>query len=223
MILRKSFPIYKNLSEMKKIILKIVGTLFIIGMIFDCCNYITKTEQSESITIDEAIKNYDFQTCNEMLTDIYNRYVDSPRSYEIADTYIPHAIKVLKAEGSYLIDIDNADAEKLFLLCLNDVIANIGGFRPEEKKTESHDYNNTQYKACITPLNGCLLALIREALIKDNLSFAEKITPFIQVNIKSNVKNESTFGGDYTYTFDYSDQQTAQKLIKEYKSKNKKN
>lgn len=103
---------------MKKIILKIVGTLFIIGMIFDCCNYITKTEQSESITIDEAIKNYDFQTCNEMLTDIYNRYVDSPRSYEIADTYIPHAIKVLKAEGSYLIDIDNADAEKLFYYVL---------------------------------------------------------------------------------------------------------
>lgn len=208
---------------MKKFILYALAILLFIGLMQECfnsCSGDDEKNESEPETIDEAIKANDFQACNEMLTYVYDRYVDSPRSYEIADRYIPRAIKVLKAEGSYLIDVDDTDAEKLFLLCLNDVIFKIGGFTPKEKQTESSDYDNDQYKECTTPLNACLLALIRESLIKDNLSFAEKIVPYIQIGINKSVKNEHFTGGDYTYKFDYTEQKTAKKLISDYKAKN---
>lgn len=209
---------------MKKMILYALAILLFLGMMQECINNYNSgdnTNKSRTSTIEEAIKNNDFQTCNELLVSVYNDWVDSPRSGNISNKYIPQAIKVLKAEGTYLIDIGDTEAEKLFLLCLNDVIFNFGGFTPQEKNTESYDYDNQEYEACVTPLNSCLLALIRESLIKENLSFAEKIVPYIQVNIKESVKNENFTGGDYTYTFDYTAQQTAKKLISDYKSKNK--
>lgn len=210
---------------MKKFILYALAIILFMGLMQECFNSCggddERKESGPETTIEEAIKANDFQACNEMLTYVYDSYVDSPRSGEISRTYIPKAIKVLKAEGSYLIDVEDTDAEKLFLLCLNDVIFKIGGFTPKEKKTESYDYDNQQYKKCVTPLNACLLALIRESLIKENLSFAEKIVPYIQKNIIEEVKNEQTFGGDYTYKFDNTDQNEAKKLISDYKAKNK--
>lgn len=209
---------------MKKFILYALAIILFMCLMQECLNGCSGDDENSELeyeTIEEAIKANDFQACNEMLTYVYDSYVDSPRSYEISRTYIPKAIKVLKAEGSYLIDVDDTDAEKLFLLCLNDVIFKIGGFTPKEKKTESSDYDNQEYKECVTPLNACLLALIRESLIKENLSFAEKIVPYIQKNIIEEVKNERTFGGDYTYKFDNTDQNEAKKLISDYKAKNK--
>lgn len=43
--------------------------------------------------------------------------------------------------------------------------------------------------SCATSLNGCLITIIKEALIKDNLSFAEKVEKLVLVSIKAD-KNE---------------------------------
>lgn len=209
---------------MKKTILTIFAIFCIIGMIQEC-SYSGDENNNGPSTIREAIIANDFEACNRMLEDLYNYKVigDAPfaGTSMIYDEYIPQAIQVLKAEASYLMDIQSPDAERLFMLCLNDVIGKLGEFRYGEKKTKGFDYNNDQYMSCATSLNGCLLSIIREALIKDNLSFAEKIEKMVLVSIKADKKTNGTFKeDDYTYTFDHSAQKTAKELIRDYKVRN---
>lgn len=209
---------------MKKTILTIFAIFCIIGMIQECSCSGDENNNGPS-TIREAIIANDFEACNRMLEDLYNYKVigDAPfaGTSMIYDEYIPQAIQVLKAEASYLMDIQSPDAERLFMLCLNDVIGKLGEFRYGEKKTKGSDYNNDQYMSCATSLNGCLLSIIREALIKDNLSFAEKIEKMVLVSIKADKKTNGTFEeDDYTYTFDHSAQKTAKELIRDYKARN---
>lgn len=209
---------------MKKTILTIFAIFCIIGMIQECSCSGDENNNGPS-TIREAIIANDFEACNRMLEDLYNYKVigDAPfaGTSMIYDEYIPQAIQVLKAEASYLMDIQSPDAERLFMLCLNDVIGKLGEFRYGEKKTKGFDYNNDQYMSCATSLNGCLLSIIREALIKDNLSFAEKIEKMVLVSIKADKKTNGTFEeDDYTYTFDHSAQKTAKEFIRDYKVRN---
>lgn len=212
---------------MKKTILTIFAILCVISMIQECSCGGKKNDNANQgpATIREAIITNDFEACNRMLEDLYNYKVigDAPfaGTSMIYDEYIPQAIQVLKAEASYLMDIQSPDAERLFMLCLNDVIGKLGEFRYGEKKTKGFDYNNDQYMSCATSLNGCLLSIIREALIKDNLSFAEKIEKMVLVSIKADKKTNGTFEeDDYTYTFDHSAQKTAKELIRDYKVRN---
>lgn len=201
---------------MKKAILTIFAIFCIIGMIQECSCSGDENNNGPS-TIREAIIANDFEACNRILEYIYyNRVIEHEQLYSIADEYIPRAIQVLKAEASYLMDAQNSDAERLFMLCFNDVSGKLGVFRYGEKNTHKNDYDNEQYMECVTPLNGCLLSIIREALIKDNLSFAEKVEKLVLVNIK----NSSTSEKNYIYTFDHSAQKTAKELIRDYKAKN---
>ncbi len=211
---------------MKKFILYALAILLFIGLMQGCFNSCSSDDTSESnnkpTTIREAIIANDFETCNRMLENIYTNLVN--RGYErisLDDEYIPKAIQVLKAEASYLMDVQNSEAEKLFMLCFNDVSGKLGVFNYGERKTKGSDFDNDIYMACATPLNGCLLSILKEALIKDNISFAEKVEKLILINIKEKVKKNGTFeDDDYTYTLDKSAQETAKGLIKDYKAKN---
>lgn len=214
---------------MKKIILYGLAILFFIGMVQECFNSCSGDDSDESkpTTIREAIIANDFEACNRMLENIYNNTVigEGRRgitgTFNIADEYIPKAIQVLKAEASYLMDVQNSDAEKLFMLCFNDISGKLGVFNYGERKTKGLDYDNDQYMSCVTPLNGCLLSILKEALIKENLSFAEKVEKLILINIKEQVKKNGAFeDNDYTYTLDKSAQETAKELINDYKVKN---
>ena len=200
---------------MKKAILTIFPIFCIIGMIQECSCSGDENNNGPS-TIREAIIANDFEACNRMLENIYYNTVVNGSSYNIAERYIPQAIQVLKAEASYLMDAQNSDAERLFMLCFNDVSGKLGELRYGEKNTHKQDYDNEEYMECVTPLNGCLLSIIREALIKDNLSFAEKVEKLVLVNIK----NSSTSEENYIYTFDHSAQKTAKELIRDYKTRN---
>lgn len=205
---------------MKKTILTIFAIFCIIGMIQECSCSGDENNNGPS-TIREAIIANDLEACNRMLENIYYNTVVNGYEHNIKKQYIPEAIQVLKAEASYLMDVQSPDAERLFMLCLNDVIGKLGEFRYGEKKTKGFDYNNDQYMSCATSLNGCLLSIIREALIKDNLSFAEKIEKMVLVSIKADKKTNGTFEeDDYTYTFDHSAQKTAKELIRDYKVRN---
>lgn len=211
---------------MKKIILYALAILLFIGLMQECFNSCKDDDTSESnnkpTTIREAIIANDFEACNRMLENIYTNLVN--RGYErisLNDEYIPKSIQILKAEASYLMDVQNSDAEKLFMLCFNDVSGKLGVFNYGERQTKGSDFDNDQYMACATPLNGCLLSILKEALIKDNISFAEKVEKLILINIKEKVKKNGTFeDDDYTYTLDKSAQETAKELIKDYKAKN---
>ena len=203
---------------MKKYLLYAFAFLLFIGWIDGCIDGCTSSKGEENstqkeLTIDDAIRNNDFKTCNELLTEYYSKN----GSYR----YMEEALKVLKAEGSYLIDVRDAEAEKLFLLCLNDVILKIEKYRPQEMKNSEYSGDNNTYIDSVTPYNACLIALIRESLIKDNLSFAEVIYPYVKVNLKKQTKSGGVFTEFYTYTFDCTEQQTAKKLISDYKNKNK--
>lgn len=210
---------------MKKTILTIFAILCVISMIQECSCGGKKNDNADQgpATIREAIIANDFEACNRMLEDLYNYKVIGNATFAgtsmIYDEYIPQAIQVLKAEASYLMDMQNPDAERLFMLCFNDVSGKLGEFRYGEKKTKGPDYNNDQYMSCATSLNGCLITIIKEALIKDNLSFAEKVEKLVLVSIKADKKTNGTFEeDDYTYTFDRSAQKMAKELIRDYKN-----
>lgn len=211
---------------MKKIILYGLAVLIFIGVMQECFNSCNNDDNNKPTTIREAIIANDFEVCNRMLENIYNNTVlgegrGLSGTFNIADEYIPKAIQVLNAEASYLMDIQSSDAEKIFMLCFNDVSGKLGVFNYGERKTKGSDYDNEQYMSCVTPLNGCLLSIIKEALIKENLSFAEKVEKLILINIKKKVKKNGTSEDDnYIYTLDKSAQERAKELIHDYKVKN---
>lgn len=201
----------------------IVLIIGIVGSISDACS--NKEKESDGKSLTEMLDENDFKSANGYVNNIYNN-ISKQGSYKqlelITEKYLPAAIQTLKAEASYLMDQDDPEAEKLFMLCLNDVSGNIGKY---QVTLGIYDESiNDMYKITeeITPYNICLLAIIKEALIKEKPDFAKKVFKMMKKNYKCEKKLKEGKSGffDSHYTYDYKEDNSqieeAQILLSEF-------
>ncbi len=174
--------------------------------------------------LNQLLADNDFAGANEYLIqrfDEANRYGGT----SLDTKYILPATKVLKAEATYLMDTDDPEAEKVFLLCLNDVSGNVGNHQVETGSFDGDQKIHTKlYIDEVTPYNACLLAIIREALIKDKLSLAKKVYKMMKPNYTENqeLKEGASSGWVssyiWTYTSNDAQREEAKALIDDYEA-----
>jgi hypothetical protein len=196
-------------SILKTLLIGVVGSL------------LSSCSSGPSLT--DMLADNDFAAANEYISETYTaKKLAGMSSSEKADKYIPEAIQVLKAEASYLMDENDAEAERLFMLLINDVSGNIGnqqfqvghlGRESMDDKYEADDYNEE-----ITPYNAGLLPIIKEAIIKDNPEFAKKVLSMMEKNYT--VVEKFPEEGEYSLdiTEDNSWIEEAQKFISDYEA-----
>jgi len=175
--------------------------------------------------LNQILEDKDFVAANEYLVQCFDECHRFGTAVSLEDDYVMPASKVLKAEATHLMDTDDPEAEKIFLLCLNDVAGNVGNWQVETGTFDGVDkFDNRQYIEEVTPYNACLLAIIREALIKDKLPLAKKIYKMMKPNyIESKELKEGEDPGyvkSYIRTYKSNDAQReeAKTLIADYEA-----
>lgn len=210
-----------------------IGILFLIsavvGGISECQDDQARQKREENRieetkSLSEMLDKNDFKGANKLLSEIYDRGAYK-NATDMTNVYIPSAIKVLRAEASYLMSENDPAAEQLFKLCLNDVSANIGKYNVVTGIFEGQRQPKTdKYIDEVTPYNACLLTIIKEALITDNPDFAKTVLSMMKTNYVCNKElreGHSTYHpyeNDYTYDYKENNSQIeeAKQLISEY-------
>ena len=208
----------------KKVIIYAIVAFIILGAISDMISSCGSSSSGEkdNRSLVEMLDEYDFAAANK-----YVSRISTKDGYDIANYYLPAAIKTLKAEASFLMDDNDAEAERLFMLCANDVSGNIGNYQAQLGFSDGDTFYDTEHIIeQVTPYNQCMISIIREALIKDKPEFAKKVLKLMKNNYKCDkrLKEGKKGGYVYDYTYDYKEDNSqieeAKKLIAEYEAAN---